>query len=184
MTCGHSRYKTKTGMGKTLVAYKKLRYFPITPRLQMLFMSYKIWEWIFLPQRRTRAALISNLGAAFLLWLAFFPLSFGQFSGSASRCDLQRVVSSSFTAGDDLFWFGWCCCCSLFCSSQSYFSSAAVSLCLMPLLASSMLVVTFIMLAIFKDFALLDLLEGCAPSLLVLCLCMFNAEVPLMPTLM
>jgi hypothetical protein len=54
----------------------------------------------------------------------------------------------------------------------------------MPLLASSMLVVTFIMLAIFKDFALLDLLEGCAPSLLVLCLCMFNAEVPLMPTLM
>jgi hypothetical protein len=43
---------------------------------------------------------------------------------------------------------------------------------------------TFIMLAIFKDFALLDLLEGCAPSLLVLCLCMLNAEVPLMPTLM
>jgi hypothetical protein len=43
---------------------------------------------------------------------------------------------------------------------------------------------TFIMLAIFKDFALLDLLEGCAPSLLVLRLCMFNAEVPLMPTLM
>jgi hypothetical protein len=43
---------------------------------------------------------------------------------------------------------------------------------------------TFIMLAIFKDFSLLDLLEGCAPSLLVLFLCMFNAEVPLMPTLM
>jgi len=40
------------------------------------------------------------------------------------------------------------------------------------------------MLAMFKDFALLDLLEGCAPSLLVLCLCMFNAEVPLMPTFM
>jgi hypothetical protein len=119
-----------------------------------------------------------------VVWLALFPLSFGQFSGSASRCDLQMAVSSSFAAGDDLFWFGWCCCCSLFCSSQSYFSSAAVSLCLMPLLASSMLVVTFIMLAIFKDFALLDLLEGCAPSLLVLCLCMFNAEVPLMPTLM
>jgi hypothetical protein len=43
---------------------------------------------------------------------------------------------------------------------------------------------TSIMLAMFKDFALLDLLEGCAPSLLVLCLCMFNAEVPLMPTFM
>ena len=27
MTCGHSRYKPRTGMGKTLVAYKKLRYF-------------------------------------------------------------------------------------------------------------------------------------------------------------
>jgi len=40
-----------------------------------------------------------------------------------------------------------------------------------------------IILAMFKDFAL-DLLEGCAPSLLGLCLCMFNAEVPLMPTLM
>ena len=30
MTCGHSRYKPKTSRGKTLVAYKKLRYFPIT----------------------------------------------------------------------------------------------------------------------------------------------------------
>jgi len=39
MTCGHSHYKPKTGRGKTLVAYKKLRYFPITPRLQRLFMS-------------------------------------------------------------------------------------------------------------------------------------------------
>jgi len=39
MTCGHSRYKPRTGRGKTLVAYKKLRYFPITPRLQRLFMS-------------------------------------------------------------------------------------------------------------------------------------------------
>jgi hypothetical protein len=39
MTCGHSRYKPKTGRGKTLVAYKKLRYFPITLRLQRLFMS-------------------------------------------------------------------------------------------------------------------------------------------------
>jgi len=33
MTCGHSRYKPRTGRGKTLVVYKKLRYFPITPRL-------------------------------------------------------------------------------------------------------------------------------------------------------
>jgi hypothetical protein len=33
MTCRHSRYKPRTGRGKTLVAYKKLRYFPITPRL-------------------------------------------------------------------------------------------------------------------------------------------------------
>ena len=34
ITCGHSRYKPRIGIGKTLVAYKKLRYFPITPRLQ------------------------------------------------------------------------------------------------------------------------------------------------------
>jgi len=33
MTCGHSYYKPKTSRGKTLVAYKKLRYFPIIPRL-------------------------------------------------------------------------------------------------------------------------------------------------------
>jgi hypothetical protein len=32
-TCEHSRYKPITGRGKTLVAHKKLRYFPITPRL-------------------------------------------------------------------------------------------------------------------------------------------------------
>jgi hypothetical protein len=49
MTCGHSRYKPITGRGKTLVAYKKLRYFPITPRLQRLFMSpmtvkHMIWH--------------------------------------------------------------------------------------------------------------------------------------------
>jgi hypothetical protein len=42
MTCGHSRYKLKTGMRKTFVAYKKLRYFSITPKLQRLFMSPKI----------------------------------------------------------------------------------------------------------------------------------------------
>jgi hypothetical protein len=34
MTCRHSRYKPKTSRGKTLVAYKKLRYFPLTPRLR------------------------------------------------------------------------------------------------------------------------------------------------------
>jgi hypothetical protein len=44
MTCGHSRYKPRTGRGKNLMAYKKLRYFPITPRLQRLFMSPKTTE--------------------------------------------------------------------------------------------------------------------------------------------
>jgi len=44
MTCGHSRYKPRTGREKTLVAYKKLRYFPITLRLQRLFMSPRIAE--------------------------------------------------------------------------------------------------------------------------------------------
>jgi len=44
MTCGHSRYKPRTGRGKTLVAYKKLKYFPITPRLQRLFMSLRTAE--------------------------------------------------------------------------------------------------------------------------------------------
>jgi len=33
MTYGHSRYKPRTGRGKTLVAYKKLKCFSITPRL-------------------------------------------------------------------------------------------------------------------------------------------------------
>jgi hypothetical protein len=33
MTCGHSCYKIRTGRGKTLMAYKKLRCFSITPRL-------------------------------------------------------------------------------------------------------------------------------------------------------
>jgi hypothetical protein len=28
--CGHSRYKPRTGRGRTLVTHKKLRYFPIT----------------------------------------------------------------------------------------------------------------------------------------------------------
>jgi hypothetical protein len=44
MTCGHSRYKPRTGMVKNLVAYKKLRYFPITPKLQRLFMSPRTAE--------------------------------------------------------------------------------------------------------------------------------------------
>jgi hypothetical protein len=46
MTCGHSRYKPRIGKEKTLVAYKKLRYFSITPRLQRLFMSLKTVEHI------------------------------------------------------------------------------------------------------------------------------------------
>jgi hypothetical protein len=45
-TCEHSRYKPRTGRGKTLVAYKKLRYFPITPRLQRLFMSRRTAEYV------------------------------------------------------------------------------------------------------------------------------------------
>jgi len=44
MTYGHSRYKPRTGRVKTLVAYKKLRYFPITPRLQRFFMSSRTAE--------------------------------------------------------------------------------------------------------------------------------------------
>jgi len=44
MTCGHSCYKPRTGRGKTLMAYKKLRYFSITPRLQRLFMSPRTAE--------------------------------------------------------------------------------------------------------------------------------------------
>jgi hypothetical protein len=44
MTCGHSRYKPRTGRGKTLVAYIKLRCFPITLRLQILVMSPRTVE--------------------------------------------------------------------------------------------------------------------------------------------
>jgi len=44
MTCGHSRYRPRTGRGKTLVAFKKLRYFLITSRLQRLFMSPRTAE--------------------------------------------------------------------------------------------------------------------------------------------
>jgi hypothetical protein len=43
-TCGHSRYKPRTDRGKTLVAHKKLKYFPSTPKLQRLFMSPKTTE--------------------------------------------------------------------------------------------------------------------------------------------
>jgi hypothetical protein len=46
MTCGHSRYKPKTGGEKTLVEHKKLRYFPITHKLYKLFMSPKIVEYM------------------------------------------------------------------------------------------------------------------------------------------
>ena len=44
MTYGHSHYKPRTGMGKNLMAYKKLRYFSIKPRLRRLFMSQRIGE--------------------------------------------------------------------------------------------------------------------------------------------
>jgi hypothetical protein len=44
MTCEHFRYKPRTGRGKTLMAYKKLRYFLITPKLQRLFMSLRTAE--------------------------------------------------------------------------------------------------------------------------------------------
>jgi hypothetical protein len=43
-TCGHAQYKLNTSKERTLIAYKKLRYFPITPRLQRLFMSLKTVE--------------------------------------------------------------------------------------------------------------------------------------------
>jgi hypothetical protein len=46
MTYGHSRYKPRIGRGKTLVAYKKLRYFPITPKLQRLFMSPRTADYM------------------------------------------------------------------------------------------------------------------------------------------
>jgi hypothetical protein len=40
-TYRHARYKPRTGRERTLVAYRKLRHFPITPRQQRLFMSPK-----------------------------------------------------------------------------------------------------------------------------------------------
>jgi ribosomal protein S27E len=32
-TCGHAHYKPKTGRGRILIVYRKLRYFSIPPRL-------------------------------------------------------------------------------------------------------------------------------------------------------
>jgi hypothetical protein len=44
ITYMHARYKPITGRGRALVAHKKLRYFPITPRLLRSFMSPKTTE--------------------------------------------------------------------------------------------------------------------------------------------
>ena len=46
MTCGHSRYTPRTNRGNTLIAYEKLRYFSITPKLQKLSMSPKTIEYM------------------------------------------------------------------------------------------------------------------------------------------
>jgi len=43
-TYKHTRYKLGTDRGMTLVSYRKLRYFSITPRLQRLLMSPKTVE--------------------------------------------------------------------------------------------------------------------------------------------
>jgi hypothetical protein len=43
-TYKHARYKLRTGRGRTLVSYRKLRYFSITPKLQRLLMSPKTVE--------------------------------------------------------------------------------------------------------------------------------------------
>ena len=43
-TCGYARYKSSTGKERTLVRYRKLRYFSITLRLQRLFKSPNIIE--------------------------------------------------------------------------------------------------------------------------------------------
>jgi hypothetical protein len=45
-TCGYAWYKPKTSREITFIAHKKLRYFSITLRLQMLFMSPKTVEHI------------------------------------------------------------------------------------------------------------------------------------------
>jgi hypothetical protein len=41
-TCRHARYKPRTHRERTFIAYKKLKYFLITHRLQRLFMSPNI----------------------------------------------------------------------------------------------------------------------------------------------
>jgi hypothetical protein len=43
-TCRHACYKPTTGKGRTLIAYRKLRHFLITLRLQRLFMFSKTDE--------------------------------------------------------------------------------------------------------------------------------------------
>ena len=45
-TCQHAWYKSNSGRAKILIAYKKLRYFSITSRLQRLFMSTKTIEYM------------------------------------------------------------------------------------------------------------------------------------------
>jgi len=45
-TYRHAHYKPRTSKGRTLVIYKKLRYFPITPKLQRLFISPKTLKYM------------------------------------------------------------------------------------------------------------------------------------------
>jgi hypothetical protein len=45
-TCRHAQYKPNIGRWMTLMVYKKLRYFPITTRLQRLSMSSKTVEYM------------------------------------------------------------------------------------------------------------------------------------------
>jgi len=45
-TYRHSRYKPRINKGRTLIAYRKLRYFQIIPRLQRLFMSLETAKYI------------------------------------------------------------------------------------------------------------------------------------------
>jgi hypothetical protein len=44
--CEHARYISRIGKGRTLVAYRKFRYFSITPTLQRLFISPKTTKHI------------------------------------------------------------------------------------------------------------------------------------------
>jgi hypothetical protein len=43
-TYGHTWYKSRTKKEMTFIAYRKLRYLPITPRLQKVFMFLKTSE--------------------------------------------------------------------------------------------------------------------------------------------